>query len=114
MNGPGNVFSRPMRMPTTLSLICRFSYVPIHHVLPVRPIVCPAVPYIELGGNALLLQDARETLCFGDVRGAATRRDDGLGLPQPGQRTTVVHVREQAERVHRVRSPDSLATQPQR
>src|SRR5438876_11954893 len=114
MNGPGNVFSRPMRMPTTLSLICRFSYVPIHHVLPVRPIVCPAVPYIELGGHPLLLQDARETLRFVDVRVVTTRRDDDLGLPERSQKTIAVQIREEGERVHEVRFPAPFAVQPPR
>src|SRR2546423_1515463 len=105
MNGPGNVFSRPMRRPTTFSsaLICRSSYVPIHHVLPVGPIVRPALPDIEFGGHALLLQHPREALRFVDVRIVPARRDDDLRRPERREIAVVVEVREKGERIHEIR-----------
>src|SRR6267378_1811208 len=115
MNGPGNVFSRPMRRPTTFSaLICLFSYVPIHHVLPVGPIVRPAVPDIEFGGHTLLLQHAREALRFVDVRIIPARRDDDLRRPERREIAIVVEVREKSEWIHEIRLAAPVAVQPTR
>src|SRR5207302_957057 len=55
MNGPGNVFSRPMRSPMTFSLD-----VVIDHLLPIRPVMSPTIPEMKLSGDAFLLQHERE------------------------------------------------------
>src|SRR5438093_2142632 len=108
MNGPGNVFSRPMRRPTIFSV----SDVVIDHLLPVRPVMRPTIPQMQLGGHALLLQHAREPLRFVDVRVVAPGRDDDLRLPERPQISIVVEIRKEREWIHEVRLAAPLAVQP--
>src|SRR5438552_14891691 len=96
MNGPGKVFSRPMRSPMTLSLD-----VVIDHLLPIRPVMSPTIPEMKLSGDAFLLQDAREALRFVHVWIIVTRGDDDLGLPQRREETIVVEIRKERECVKR-------------
>src|SRR5437016_10860289 len=109
MNGPGNVFSRPMRSPMTFSLD-----VVIDHLLPIRPVMSPTIPEMKLSGDAFLLQDAREALGFVHVWIVVTRAYDGLGLPQRREETIVVEIRKERERVHEVRVAVPFAIQPLR
>src|SRR5438270_12086470 len=92
MNGPGNVFSRPMRSPMTFSLD-----VVIDHLLPIRPVMSPTIPEMKLSGDAFLMQDAREALGFVHVWIIVTRDDDDLGLPQRREETIVVEIRKEHE-----------------
>src|SRR5438093_12591674 len=109
MNGRGNVFSRPMRRPTTFSLD-----VVIDHLLPVRPVMGPTIPQVKLGRHALLLQHPGEALRLVDVRVVLARRDDDLRFAERREIPIVVEVREERERVHEVGFAAPVAIQPPR
>src|SRR2546430_16483704 len=93
MNGPGKVFSRPMSRPTIFSV----SDVLIDHLPPVRPVMSPTIPQMELDGHTLLPYHSPQPLGVPDVRVTSARPDKHLRFPLRTVLPIVLHIRTQRE-----------------
>src|SRR4029077_6647268 len=107
--GPGKVFSRPTRSPTTFlpAISCPpfvlRREVSAHHVLPVGPIVRPPGPDIQPDVDSLVPHQVAELDRVADVGVAlAGRHDLGRHGAQRAQERLVVQAGQERERIREV------------
>src|SRR5438105_6391793 len=108
MKGSGNVFSRPTRTPTFFAPTAAPPYrllreIAPQHVLPVRPIVRPAGPQIELYAHAPFSQQSRHLDAVGDIRVLLSGGDHpGIHRLQRTQVGLVVEAGQEGQQVREV------------